>query len=321
SGRIPISGRIRDVRGFEVDKVEVKEGKNNWKEAEGTVQWTYEMDTTRHPNGELDIRIRYTVNDVEDIQTETVITVQINNESGGGVDWVPIVIGAIILIVIIVIILVLFRRKKRNWDDLLPPPAPGPRMPPMAAPGGLPPARMNALPAAQTPRITDAPGKIAPPAEEKQRQNVIRVKCPACSRVFKVTDTGDRPLHMTCKHCGATGTIDHVPGDLKDGSKEGAPSDKEEDEKEAPESVPIVCPSCQNLFELDQVTDTAKCPICGAEGDLDEETMELLEERFGEGPGEEFTLRCPSCAGTFKARSASPSIICPYCGAKGKTSS
>ncbi|MGA1866626.1 MAG: hypothetical protein ACMUFK_04075, partial [Thermoplasmatota archaeon] len=320
SGKITISGRIRDVKGFEVDKVEVKEGKNDWKEADGTVQWTYEMDTARHSNGELDIRIRYTVNDVEDIQTETVITVRIANDSGGGTDWRPIVIGAIILLVIIVIIIMLFRRKPRNWDDLLPPPPPGPRMPPMVAPGGLPPARLGALPAAQTPKITDAPGRIAPPVEEKKPQNVIRVKCPACSKVFKVTDTGDRPLHMTCKHCGATGTIDHVPGDDEDRSKESTPSDEKDEEKEVIEPVPIVCPSCQNLFELDQVTETAKCPICGVEGDLDEETVGLLKDRFGDLPEEEFTLRCPSCSGTFKARSSSPSIICPYCGAKGKTS-
>ncbi|MBN1389043.1 MAG: PKD domain-containing protein [Candidatus Thermoplasmatota archaeon] len=319
SGSISLSGRIRDVKGFEVDKVEVKEGAKDWKLADGTIQWNYLLDTTQHKNGDLDIRIRYTVYDVEDIQTETLISVKVVNTTEGGMDWTLIAIGFVVLVVIMIVLYLLFRRKPRNWDDLLPPPSspPGPRMPPMVAPGGLPPARVGELPAVQPPKVSNAPSQASPPTDQVQKPKTIRIKCPACSKVFKVTDTGDRPLHMTCKHCGAAGTVDHVPGGDEE-QKEQAPPEKAGEEEELIEPVPIVCPSCKNLFELDQVTETAKCPFCGAEGELDESTIALLEEKFG--GREEHTLRCPSCAGTFKVKSGDATIICPYCGAKGRAS-
>jgi endogenous inhibitor of DNA gyrase (YacG/DUF329 family) len=68
------------------------------------------------------------------------------------------------------------------------------------------------------------------------------------------------------------------------------------------------------------VTDTAKCPICGTEGDLDEGTVSLLKEKFGDKGSVEMTLKCPSCAATFKVKEGDTSIICPFCGAKGKAS-
>ncbi|MGA1872647.1 MAG: PKD domain-containing protein [Thermoplasmatota archaeon] len=320
SGLVTITGRVREVRGFEVDKVEIREGENDWGPAEGTTQWSYDLDTTKHPNGDLALTIRYTVNDAEDIQSEITITVNVANNPEGGVDWFLLIAGGAILLVIFVVLFILFRRKPRNWDDLLPPPTGMPAMPPVVPPGGLPPAKAGpSLPAAQPPKETDAPKQAEPPKEEKAAPRTIRIKCPACSKVFKVTDTGERPLHMTCKHCGATGSIDHVPGEEEHGEKE-ADAEKEDQDEEAPvEPVPIVCPSCQNLFELEEVAETAKCPICGVEGDLDDDTVELLKERFG-GTDEEYTLRCPSCSGTFKVKSGDPSIICPFCGAKGRAS-
>jgi hypothetical protein len=60
--------------------------------------------------------------------------------------------------------------------------------------------------------------------------------------------------------------------------------------------------------------------MCGAEGELDEGTLSELKERFGVPEPEEFTLRCPSCTGTFKVKENEGAIICPYCGAKGKAS-
>ncbi|MGA1792693.1 MAG: PKD domain-containing protein [Thermoplasmatota archaeon] len=320
SGLVTISGRIREVRGFEVDKVEVKEGDNDWKAADGTTQWTYDLDTAKHPNGDLTLTVRYTVNDAEDIQSETSITIRISNQSEGGLNLYLIIAVVAIIAVVGVGLYFLLRRKPRDWDDLLPPPIPGPRIPPMVAPGGLPPGQAKpSLPAVQPPKAAETPKQAEPPKEETSAPRTIRIKCPACTKVFKVTDTGERPLHMTCKHCGATGSIDHVPGE-EEAEKEGAQAEVEADEEAPIEPVPIVCPSCQNLFELEEVTETAKCPICGAEGDLDDGTVELLKERFGGSPAEEYTLRCPSCSGTFKVKSGDPSIICPFCGAKGRAS-
>ncbi|MGA1819878.1 MAG: PKD domain-containing protein [Thermoplasmatota archaeon] len=320
TGIVTMTGRIREVKGFEVDKVEVREGSNDWKEADGTTQWTYDLDTTKHPNGDLTITVRYTVNDAEDIQTETSVTVRVSNQAGGGIDWFLIIAAAAIVVVILVVLFLLFRKKPRDWDDLLPPPTPGPRIPPMAAPGGLPPGQAKpGLPSVQPPRAAETPKQAEPPEEGPAVPRAIRIKCPACTKVFKVTDTGERPLHMTCKHCGATGSIDHVPGE-EETEKEGEPVEAPADDEAPIEPVPIVCPSCQNLFELEEVAETAKCPICGVEGDLDDGTVELLKERFGGGQEEEYTLRCPSCSGTFKVKSGDPSIICPFCGAKGRAS-
>lgn len=322
SGIITLSGRIREVRNFEVDRVEIKIGTSDWKMAEGTTQWSYSVNTARYPNGNLDIIIRYTVNDAEAIQTELEITVKVQNAAEGGIDWVPFIIGAVILLVVLVPLFILFRRKPRRWEQILPPPGPGPSLPPRVAPGGLPPGQVKqALPptGAQPPSEKEAPDQAEPPKEEKPKQ--IRIKCPACTKVFKVTDSGERPLHIACKHCGANGSIDQVPGDAEaEPTEEEAPPQEPGEEEVKPEPIPIVCPSCQNLFELDEVTDTAKCPICGAEGDLDEGTVTILKERFGEKESVEMTLKCPSCAGTFKVKENDTSIICPFCGAKGKAS-
>jgi DNA-directed RNA polymerase subunit RPC12/RpoP len=191
----------------------------------------------------------------------------------------------------------------------------------MVPSGGLPsgPAQTQLPPpGAKPPEKKEEPPQAEPPKEEEAGPKYIRIKCPACTKVFKAVDTGDRPLHINCKHCGAKGTIDLVPG-TEETPGEGEEEEPKEEEP-APEPIPIVCPSCDNLFELDEVTDTAKCPICGAEGDLDEDTIHQLEERFGK-EDEEITLKCPTCAGTFKVKGSDSSIICPFCGATGKPSS
>jgi DNA-directed RNA polymerase subunit RPC12/RpoP len=273
-------------------------------------------------NGDLTLVVRYTINDADPIQSETEITVKVNNVPEGGIDWVPFIIGGVILLVVLVPLFIMLRRKPRRWEELLPPPGPGPGLPPMVAPGGLPPGQVKqALPSAgaQPPSEKATPKQAEPPVEE-EKPKPIRIKCPACSKVFKVTDNGKRPLHITCKHCGANGSVDQVPGDSKEQPTEEESPEEPKEEEAPPEPIPIVCPSCENLFELDEVTDTAKCPICGTEGDLDDGTISMLKEKFGDNGSVEMTLKCPSCAGTFKVKEGDTSIICPFCGAKGKAS-
>ena len=72
--------------------------------------------------------------------------------------------------------------------------------------------------------------------------------------------------------------------------------------------------------KFEDLPDDWKCPICGAEGDLDDGTISQLKERFGGKESPEMTLKCPTCAGTFKVKEDDTSIICPFCGAKGKAS-
>lgn len=36
----------------------------------------------------------------------------------------------------------------------------------------------------------------------------IALRCPRCTNVFNLQDTGERPLRHTCPHCGATGSFD-----------------------------------------------------------------------------------------------------------------
>lgn len=142
---------------------------------------------------------------------------------------------------------------------------------------------------------------------------MIRVKCPACKKVFKVEDKGERPIEMTCTHCGAHGSISHVPGD----KEEDGPQEDDEVEEKGPDPLSIVCPSCSGLFELDEVTNEAKCPFCNISGELDAGTISELEERFGKKTEDDITVRCPSCVGKFSIKSSDSDIICPFCGASG----
>lgn len=324
AGGIVISGRIREVRGFEVNKVEVKIGSGEWKAAEGTTQWSYSLDTTRYGNGEIDIHVRYTVNDVSPIQTTNMITVTVQNEGEGRPEWmIPVIIGGVIALVVIVLLLMMGRRRSRGWELIAPPgPGPGipPRIPPTVAPANLPPttARPSLPPTGAEPPKGMEPKQAEPPGPsgEEKGPKMIRIKCPACLKVFKAVDTGERPLHIKCKHCAALGTIEKVPGD--DQEEETVASD--EPEKEPVEPVPIVCPVCSGLFELEEFTETAKCPMCGAEGELEEETLSELRERFDVPEPEGMTVRCPGCTGTFKVKKNDGPIICPYCGARGKAS-
>ena len=109
--------------------------------------------------------------------------------------------------------------------------------------------------------------------------------------------------------------IDALP---EDSAK--TPSGDKEDVQETPdkpEPIPIVCPNCSGLFEISEKVDSLVCPFCGAEGDLDDDTASLIEERFG--PDRSLvTLKCPKCFTTFEVKDGAEEIECPNCGVRGK---
>ncbi len=92
------------------------------------------------------------------------------------------------------------------------------------------------------------------PGEEKEEIKVVaeaikQVTCSNCKTVFKISDTGVRPLKYTCPNCGMEGVL---RGKRVEGVKKI-----------------ITCESCQNSFE---VIDTGEkpfkyvCPVCHYEG-------------------------------------------------------
>ncbi|MEA3559818.1 MAG: PKD domain-containing protein, partial [Candidatus Thermoplasmatota archaeon] len=314
SGLLTLRGSIREVTGFDVDQVDVKVGSRDWDKAEGTSSWTYDINTARYPDGELKIKVRYTVDN--SIESTTEITVQVSNNSGSGNGiLVPVIVIIALLLLLVVIYFVFLRRKPRSFEEYLPPPPGRGPVPPRGLPPSAPKASLPAPGGTPQPPKKDEPPQTQPPGIEDDRPRSFRIKCPSCGKLFRSLDSGERPLHITCKHCGANGVVESIPGD-----EESEGTEEEEPAEDEPDPVPIVCPSCGGLFELDEMSETAKCPYCGVEGELDEDTLSMLKERFSE-EDEELTLKCPTCMGTFKVKGEKGPIICPYCGSKGKAAS
>ena len=94
------------------------------------------------------------------------------------------------------------------------------------------------------------------PGEEKEEIKVVsevikQVTCSNCNTVFKISDTGVRPLKYTCPNCGMEGVL---RGKKVEGVKKI-----------------ITCESCSNSFEvLDSGERPLKyiCPICHYEGEI-----------------------------------------------------
>ena len=92
------------------------------------------------------------------------------------------------------------------------------------------------------------------PEEEKDEIKVVseaikQVTCSNCNTVFKISDTGVRPLRYTCPNCGMEGVL---RGKKVEGIKKV-----------------ITCESCHNNFEIiDTGVRPLKyvCPVCHYEG-------------------------------------------------------
>lgn len=321
SGRVKLRGTVDYLVAYRIDEVYVKVDNGEWMRASNPPDWEYDLDTLGYPDGPHTIHVKV----VLDTGVEQELSVDVTIQNSEVKDNTGLITGIIIIVIVLAVIgllsYLLFGKRRRRSRDLLysmpPPPGAGPGIPSIPQ-TGIPPGAggIAAVPPGPSPEAGGGPPALETPApEEEERKRNIRVKCPACGKMFRAEDTGERPLELTCTHCGAKGSIARIPGD-EDREKDGGGEAPEEEEPE-PEPVPIICPSCSGLFELSEVAEQAKCPFCGAVGDLDEETMATLEERFGEPKEKEITVRCPSCQGKFSIKSTDTEIICPFCGVSG----
>lgn len=72
------------------------------------------------------------------------------------------------------------------------------------------------------------PASEPAPEPESETEHVhVDLKCPQCGDLFSVHDTGERPLHTQCPHCGAEGHVDletPPPGSVHDRKAEAEPA-------------------------------------------------------------------------------------------------
>jgi DNA-directed RNA polymerase subunit RPC12/RpoP len=298
---------------YRIERVEVSIDGGDWDRADNPPDWEYDLNTLSLSDGMHVLEVRVLL----DTGVEQTMSVSFRVSNTVEEDNTGLIVGIVIFLVvaigIVLFFFLLFGKKKSRAQELLrpmPPPGPGPGLPGMVPPGGLPrPPQKSSLPSPQAPPAPTG-GGLEPEPPKEEGPKMIRIKCPSCKKVFKVEDNGERPLMMTCTHCGAKGSISQVPGDEN--------KDEEEEEEEKPEPVSIICPSCGGMFELDHVMVEATCPFCNVKGDLDDDTKARLEERFGvEAEVREITVKCPSCQGKFSVKSTDREIICPYCGVSG----
>ncbi len=108
-GSIIIKGKASDIDGNEtLQKVEIRIDGQEWKEAKGTTNWAYTLDTTKLSNGEHTIEVRA----YDGIEYSNIISIKIDvqNEKAKGIPWM--LIGGMAIIIAIVIIAVWLIRKK-----------------------------------------------------------------------------------------------------------------------------------------------------------------------------------------------------------------
>jgi DNA-directed RNA polymerase subunit RPC12/RpoP len=319
SGTIVVKGSMQPPSGWTVKLVEISIDGKAWEEADGTDSWQYDLATSRLSKGKHTLTVRGTVKSGStEVTSQGITTFQVTVPEKEGTSVLPIIAGIILVLVVLILLYFLVFRKKKATDrmeDLLGPPPVEGMAPPAMQPQFRPPVPPAVAPS--SPGGPLASGAAAPTLqqskEEKPAPQVrkVKVKCPACGKLFTEQDTGERPLHTVCKHCGAKGSIDSLPWDE---SRPG--TEAPETPKEGPEPVPIVCPACGELFELKGPVSEAKCPACGAVGELDPDTQDRLKEAYDKV--KELTLKCPKCSGMFHVKQGGHDIICPYCGTKGK---
>jgi hypothetical protein len=108
SGTITIKGTASDSDG-EVTKVEIQIDDGEWKEVEGTTDWSYELDTTKLSNGEHTIRIRV-YDDEGEYNLET-FNINVNNSN-----WTFWILLVIVIVLLFISLLILIGVKKRKLN-------------------------------------------------------------------------------------------------------------------------------------------------------------------------------------------------------------
>ncbi len=315
SGVYAIRGKAKEAAELPLEGVEISVDGNPFRGVSRVksdwTTWSYDLDTTKLSNGEHVIEIRALIRDagIEHTSNITTITILVNNQPASGMDgMIAYVIAGLISLVFIMVLLIFIKKRNQRTPGR---PMPGmPNVPP--PPGSVSSGPFLPPPPSQTESLPPAPDQQDAPEEEKLPEK-LRIRCPACRKIFTTDDNGERPLKLVCSHCGANGMIEGAPAEEKEKEEEGKEVEKGE---EGPEPIPIVCPNCSGLFELDQVMDSALCPFCGTDGDLDQDTIDMLEGRFGSV--DLISIRCPRCETRFEMEENAEQITCPSCGATGK---
>jgi hypothetical protein len=109
SGTLNIRGTAFDSDG-EVTKVEIQIDDGEWKEIEGTTDWSYKLDTTKLSDGEHTIRIR--VYDNEGEQHTEIFNITVSNMAW--IPWFILAIGIVILAIILIVIIILRKKKVKS---------------------------------------------------------------------------------------------------------------------------------------------------------------------------------------------------------------
>lgn len=163
---------------------------------------------------------------------------------------------------------------------------------------GKGPAWLTAADIAPLPKQRGAGGR----AIDEELYERIDLKCPECGNIFSAPDTGERPLHTTCPHCGAEGHVDGLPDPtLKD---EAEPEQAHEHTQGHGHGASMYAP-----------------PASSGLGDLD---AEALGEEADAEPDEEIvviSLKCPACATKFSVDDTGERPLraaCPGCGRSGR---
>ncbi len=112
SGTITIKGTAFDSDG-EVTKIEIQIDDGEWKEVEGTTDWSYKLDTTEISDGEHTLRIRV-YDDEGEYHIET-FSIIVNNSEW--ILWLLLVIAIVLFVIFLIVGITIKKRKAKSGGD------------------------------------------------------------------------------------------------------------------------------------------------------------------------------------------------------------
>lgn len=115
SGTITIEGTASDADG-EVTKIEIQIDNKDWKEVEGTTDWSYKLDTTKLSDGKHTVKIR--VYDDEGEYYEETFNINVNNSVWPS--WLLLIIAVILLVNFLIIGIALKKKKAKPGGNSVP---------------------------------------------------------------------------------------------------------------------------------------------------------------------------------------------------------
>jgi hypothetical protein len=114
SGKLKVSGTASTVIG-KVASVELKVDGGKWKQADGTADWSYRLDTSQLSNGRHTLTVH--ASDGRNLSNEASVTIEVSNPPTGmaAVTTNPLLLGAIVLLIALAVAipLALYLRKRK----------------------------------------------------------------------------------------------------------------------------------------------------------------------------------------------------------------